>query len=93
MGRKALLGCGILSSLLYVAANVFGARPEPPGARSAHQPHRLSGSGQAATGERGGAAAATRLAEPRSPASRSVDVADPSSSGGSRVGRSTIGHV
>ena len=26
MGRKVLLGCGILSSLLYVAANVLGAR-------------------------------------------------------------------
>jgi Protein of unknown function (DUF998) len=26
MGRKVLLGCGILSSLLYVGANVLGAR-------------------------------------------------------------------
>jgi Protein of unknown function (DUF998) len=26
MGRKVLLGCGILSSLLYAAANVIGAR-------------------------------------------------------------------
>ncbi len=26
MGRKALLGCGILSSLLYVGANALGAR-------------------------------------------------------------------
>ena len=26
MGRKVLLACGILSSLLYVAANVLGAR-------------------------------------------------------------------
>jgi hypothetical protein len=26
MRRKALLGCGILSSLLYVGANVLGAR-------------------------------------------------------------------
>jgi Protein of unknown function (DUF998) len=45
MRRKALLGCGILSSLLYVGANVFGARRWRDYSLSSHTVSELSAIG------------------------------------------------
>jgi hypothetical protein len=45
MPRKVLLGCGILSSLLYVAANIVGARRWKDYSLSAHTVSELSAIG------------------------------------------------
>lgn len=45
MGRKVLLGCGILSSLLYVAANALGARRWRDYSLASHTVNELSAIG------------------------------------------------
>jgi hypothetical protein len=45
MARKVLLGCGILSSLVYVAANVLGSRRCRDYSLTAHTVSELSAIG------------------------------------------------